>query len=402
MIRKGFVPGTVAALLCCAGALGAAPPLASSADIAAVASVVAPALPAEVRLPNSRQWNMRATGSDREYAIFVAVPDGPVPDSGYAVIYVLDGNAMFLTATEAVRAYARRRDAGRDARAIVVGIGYPEGSDFLRERGFDLTPDVHEERISGPTGGAEAFLNFIEHDLKPRIAREFRVDPQRQALMGHSYGGLFTLGVLARHHEAFQTYVGMSSSFWFGGHDLSNRVAAFAQARAKQATPVRVLLTVGEFEQRPAPDEWVRNPKRAAKMVRDLESRGQIKRAQEAARQLAQVPDLLVDFHEIPGEDHGSVIPAAIGRGVDFILGGPRMIPPVPDARDYLKMTAEARYHLRMEVRALPDPVRIPWLNTLKANLTRGLDEAQRKMLHEERQEMDRRFDSLPHAVNAD
>ena len=65
-------------------------------------------------------------------------------------------------------------------------------------------------------------------------------------------------------------------------------------------------------------------------------------------------------------------------------------------------MTPEGRYQLRMQVRALPDPNRIPWLNGLKAALGSGLDKDARQRLHAERQQMDERFGSRPHAVNAD
>ncbi len=390
-------PFAAAALLCCGGWLSA---IVVPARAAAPAPVEAAA--AEVRLPQSRQWTQRATGSGREYAIFVAVPDGPAPEGGYATIYVLDGNAMFLTTAEAVRAYARRRDPERDTRAIVVGIGYPDGVDVAAARTLDMTPAVQEPRSRYPVGGADAFLDFIEDDLKPRIARELPVDPRRQALMGHSLGGLFTLYTLTRRPQAFQTYVDMSGSFWFGGHDLSARVAAFAQAREADAPPVRVLLTAGEFEQHPSPEDWARDPERASKAAEDLARRGQVVRAQDAARQLAQAPGVLVDVREIAGEDHGTVIPAAIGRGVDFILNGPRGVPPVPTAQEYLQLGPEGRYRLRLQVRALPDPHRIPWLNALKAHLEQGLDAAQRTKLHEERQEMDARHGSRPHRVNAD
>ena len=391
-----------AVLLCCVGGGGAmaAMPAAAAEPSPPAAQVAAQV--AEVRLPQSRQWTQRATGSGREYAVFVAIPDGPAPAGGYATIYVLDGNALFLTAAEAVRAYARRRDPERDTRAIVVGIGYPDGVDIPAARTFDMTPPVQEPRSRYPAGGADAFLAFIEDDLKPRIAREFAVDPRRQALMGHSFGGLFTLYTLTRRPQAFQTYVGMSSSFWFGGHDLSTRVAAFAQARGADAEPLRVLMTAGEFEQRPSPEDWARDPERASKAAADLAQRGQVVRAREAAQQLAQAPHMLVDMREIAGEDHGTVIPAAIGRGVDFILNGPRDVPPVPTAQAYMALGPEGRYRLRLTVRALPDPNRIPWLNALKANLKHGLDAAQRKQLHDERQQMDASHGSQPHQVNAD
>ena len=47
---------------------------------------------------------------------------------------------------------------------------------------------------------------------------------------------------------------------------------------------------------------------------------------------LAALPGMLVDFREIAGEDHGTVISAAIGRGLDFVVAGPPAVPPVPSA----------------------------------------------------------------------
>src|SRR5690606_21869005 len=143
------------------------------------------------------QRTMRATGSGREYRIYIALPNGPAPAAGYAVVYVLDGDAMFHTMVDTVRAYERRPDGGEHTRAVVVGIGYPPGTDIAAARTLDLTPVASDEpRVLKPNGGADAFLAFVEDDLKPAINREINIDPQRQALFGHSFGGLFTLHAL--------------------------------------------------------------------------------------------------------------------------------------------------------------------------------------------------------------
>jgi len=281
---------------------------------------VAAGEPRPVRLPDSRQWTLHAEGNGRDYAIFVALPDGEPPEDGWPVIYILDANRMFLTAAETVRAYSQRRDAEARLRAIVVGIGYPPGVEVSRARSFDLTPDLPDSRMQHPTGGAEAFLDVIEHELKPEIERRFPVNRQRQALMGHSLAGMFTVNALTRRPQAFQTWVGMSASFWFGQHDLPRRVSTFAEQHASSGIPVRVLFTVGEYEQQPRPELWTRDPERAARMAEDLAARGQIDHAQHAAAQLQQVPGMQVEFHLIAGEDHGTVIPAAIARGIRFIL----------------------------------------------------------------------------------
>jgi len=263
---------------------------------------------------------MHSQGNGRDYEIFVALPEDAAPENGYPVIYILDANSMFLTAVETVRAYSRRRDAGANLRAIVVGIGYPEGTDISAARSFDLTPAVNEPRSRYPVGGADAFLEFIESELKLEIERRFPVNRKQQALMGHSLAGMFTLGVLTKRSQAFQTYVGMSASFWFGQHDLSQKVTRFVETHTTHEIPVRVLLTVGEFEQQPRPEYWIQTPERAATMARDLAARGQIAHAQRAASQLNDIPGIQADFTLIASEDHGPVIPAAIARGVRFVL----------------------------------------------------------------------------------
>jgi hypothetical protein len=95
MIKRHH-PLAAAALLCCGGFASLVLPLPVHAATEIAGDV------SEVRLPQSREWTMRATGSGREYRIFVALPDGPEPEDGYTTIYVLDGNAMFLTTAEAV------------------------------------------------------------------------------------------------------------------------------------------------------------------------------------------------------------------------------------------------------------------------------------------------------------
>src|SRR3546814_9477763 len=104
---------------------------------------------------------------------------------------------------------------------------------------------------------------------------------------------------------------------------------------------------------------------------------------------IEDMPGVWFEFQEMSAEDHGRVIPASIGRAVFFDLTGPK-IPPVPDAQAYVEMVAQQRYDLRLQVRDLPDSVRIPWLNQFKKILHEGLTRAQLESLHEERNRMDR------------
>ncbi len=348
-------------------------------------------------VPGAQQFDLRA--GEREYRVFVSVPAKPAPAAGYGVLYVLDGNAMFLTALESVRALERRPDVPKDLATVVVGIGYPEGTDIGTARTFDLTPaGSGNPRIKAPSGGADAFLDFIERDLKPKIAALAPVDPARQGIFGHSFGGLFVLHALASRPQVFQSYMAASPSVWFADPLIRDALAQMLRTR-KQGEPMpRLLVTAGEYEQTPSPAMRVQPD--AARMISLLRDRRQVDSARAIAELVGQGGGE-TRFAEIAGEDHGSVIPAAISRAVYFMLSPPLPVPEVPTAQAYLRMTPEQRYDLRLRVRDLPDNARIPWLNRLKKTLHDGLTPEQAKTLHEERNRMDADNGTRPHAVNA-
>lgn len=83
--------------------------------------------------------------------------------------YLVDGNAMFLSATDIVR--HRKLRYGSQANCVVVDVGYPLiDSVYSDRRDLDLTPPSFRYTPSnGPDGrpnlrpysGADSFLDFI-------------------------------------------------------------------------------------------------------------------------------------------------------------------------------------------------------------------------------------------------
>lgn len=358
-----------------------------------------------VTVANSAQWDMRAHGSERTYRVFVSVPEAPAPAAGYPVLYVLDANSMFLTAMETVRRYEGRPDTSDAPPTVVVGIGYPPETDISPARVWALTPsaDVAEPLIDIPTGGADQFLKFIQTQVKPAVAAFVDIDSKRQTLFGHSLGGLFTLHVLASKPQTFQTYVAASPSLWYGKNTVLKELDAMADSFTLAAgeAPLRVQLTVGEFEQTLAPWVGPRGPD-SAKM---LTAMAQVPHAIHAMQVLDASKDISARYQLIIGEDHGSVIPAAIMHAVRFMERGYLLpqakAPPVPGPQEYLDMSADQRYRLRMQVRALPDALRIPWVEGLKKSVSQLPDEPHHA-LHRERNRMDKLHGTLPRAVNAE
>lgn len=377
---------------------------AAAVTVTAAAPAEALAQAAQVSvLPDATAWEMTSKAGHR-YQIFAAWPKGEAPAGGWPVVYVLDANIMFGTMVDAVRAMERRQPSQP---AVIVGIGYPQDLDARIERARDLTARLGTPEPTLPgTGGAEGFADFVESELKPAIAARFRVDPARETIFGHSYGGHFVLYTLVNRPGLFDNWIAASPSLWFenrllASHNVRDRIGP--KLAASGATG-RVLITAGEYEQGVDPD--FPNPRLPEMMERKM-----VDNAREYAEFLAAQPGIEARFDKLAGEDHGSVIPAAITRGIRFAFApgakqpapAPKPVPfknptryKVPDAATYLKMTPEARYDLRMKVRRLPEAQRKAWVAEFERSLQTGLTYWPNRLLAEERVEMDKKHGTAP------
>lgn len=300
-----------------AGILRANRRLLLKAPLALAASLAVPALAAETpaaMVPGSAQWDMMAGGDPaRSYRIFAAWPPTEPPPGGFPVLYLLDGNSVFGTAVDAMRVAGSRGAGMEPSPAIVVAIGYPTDRPFdLARRTRDYTPPAAVGAPAG-TGGADAFLAFLETELKPEVERRFRIDRGRQTLFGHSYGGLFVLHALFTHPDGFQRYVAASPSIWWQDKAVLHSERRFTEAPTADAASRSLLITVGEWEL-PPPAGTVVDPahderRRQARVVEN---------ARELAERLTMLAPrgLAVEFVMFADETHGSVIGPAVGRAV--------------------------------------------------------------------------------------
>lgn len=262
----------------------------------------------------------------RDYRIFVWQPatgqmNGPLP-----VVYLLDGNGTFPIAAAAAALQSRRPERTGVQPAIIVGIGYPTTLWLDAERRtYDYTPPLPADALPrrpddgnwSRTGGADRFLDFIEHELRPRLEGEFDIDRDNSALFGHSFGGLFVLHTLFTRPHLFRTYAAASPSIWFGGEHLMAAKTRFMESAPLMPTR-RLLVTVGSLEQTEAQsgdgapsgyDSWIRRNR-------------MVENARGLAADLATMDTaaLNVAFNEFEDENHASVLPAAISRALRFAL----------------------------------------------------------------------------------
>jgi len=279
-----------------------------------------------VRIPFSEEYLLASPSTGGEYRILVAWPDTDPPADGFPSIWLLDGNALFGTVVDAVRMRSRRPDVTGVPPAIVIGIGSPDptGSDRMR-RTLDFTPFPPAGDAGAlpgpPTGGAEAFLSFLESGLRPSIEARLPVSPGRRALFGHSLGGLFALHVMATGQADFRAYVASSPSIWWSRDRLLASLSAAATHPSPGINAPRVMITVGEYEEELGPDER-EAPGAESKAARRMDRR-MVTDARTAAARLQPIIERggAVHLEIFPGEDHASTTLRTISRCLRFALG---------------------------------------------------------------------------------
>ena len=135
-------------------------------------------------------------------AIYIDFPLSFDPNSTrqYPVLYLLDGDALLDIVSTVQRYYS----GGFTPEMIVVGIANDEN------RTRDLTTSTVDNFYT-ENGAAEKFTQFIEKELIPFVEKKYPVT-QYRTLVGHSYGGLFTINTLLYHRDLFENYLAIDPS----------------------------------------------------------------------------------------------------------------------------------------------------------------------------------------------
>jgi len=153
--------------------------------------------------------------------IWIAYPEYYNQESNkkYPVVYILDGETQ-LRALDAVCNYYEGHFLPD---MILVGISNAD------HRMRDLTPSEMKMRYGWPvneeTGGAERFNDFIESELIPYIDSILPTTNYR-TLIGHSFGGLFTINTLVNHSHLFRNYIAIDPSLDWDDQKLLNQSKA--------------------------------------------------------------------------------------------------------------------------------------------------------------------------------
>ncbi|MBK8291557.1 MAG: hypothetical protein IPK96_12105 [Flammeovirgaceae bacterium] len=119
----------------------------------------------------TRNFTLQAASNGALYEIKVALPEdyNSLVEKN-ATLYVLDGEENFDFVARHCKEIS---DQYGVANVVVVSIGYGQ------DRSIDYTPT----QVSSTTGGGAQFLDFIEHQVIPRIEQDFMWTPHEVAVL---------------------------------------------------------------------------------------------------------------------------------------------------------------------------------------------------------------------------
>ena len=301
-----------------------------------------------------KQMELKSSKGD-DYRIILSVPREAPPHGGYPVIYVVDGNAWTALVAGIIGTNLEFGLKSKTVPAVVVGIGYPTDNPWdIHRRTHDLTPPTRfGADVTAVTGGAANrqlaggdidLMDFIDRSVKPLVESSAPINLRRQVLVGHSLGGLFTIDTLLNRPASYQTYIALSPSLWWDHEMIFSRVSRFLGKNGRRPR-FRIFMSSGSAEQywTPAYRRLVeqaltnRSPNVFTKLASNAPGPTEVatemqKMHQEALKrfEMVELPKRLEQefrahgldstYVVFPGEDHFSVVPAALGTAVPWAL----------------------------------------------------------------------------------
>jgi uncharacterized protein len=173
----------------------------------------------------NNKWTVYSTNVQDSFVISVQLPEeyGKDTNINYPTVYMLDANFHFPILASTIRQYEM---AGMLPPIILVGIGYKSFQlmDSLRTRDYLYPAALPSDEIKA-IGGGQKFNDFISNQLLPYIDSCYKTNKTNRSLLGHSFGGYFTLYALLNQAENnktfFTNFAAASPSLWYNNFYLT-------------------------------------------------------------------------------------------------------------------------------------------------------------------------------------
>ncbi|HXT71254.1 MAG TPA: alpha/beta hydrolase-fold protein [Vicinamibacterales bacterium] len=183
------------------------------------------------------RFQSKILGQERE--LIVHLPPAHDPRKRYPVLYVLDGSSQDQPLADKLESLSAQ---GLVPATIVVEIPNMTGAN----RTFQLVPPFMRTDPAipdSPKGTGDQFLEFMEKELIPFIAKQYGASDTRM-FAGNSRGGLLVMYSLVAKPDLFAGRFCFSTPLWREDNLLVERVSTFLAGR----TPMKSFLYVSAGE----------------------------------------------------------------------------------------------------------------------------------------------------------
>lgn len=279
-----------------------------------------------VSLPNTEIKFLTSSENGIKYKLYISLPEGyhsiesHSHRDSYPVLYLLDPDVEFSLAESIARTLVNYNTINP---FIIVGIGYQE-QDLAKmdtktfwdqwdiNRARDYVPievktgvddfekgDADHAGLATHTGGSEKFKNFIEKEIIPDINRSYRTSNER-GLFGHSQGGLFAAWMMLNHPLIFKNYIILSPSLWIEQGQMIQQVFKLSNSAGMKA-----YFAVGSLEYD--------------------SNRSMVDEVKLFYSKLPHSNSFESKLDIIEGENHVSMVPAALTKGLKFLFSEQRL-----------------------------------------------------------------------------
>ncbi|CAN5689323.1 alpha/beta hydrolase-fold protein [soil metagenome] len=166
----------------------------------------------------------------------------------YPVVYVTDANFYFPMLSAMLTQYEK---GGLLPPLILVGIGYDsfESMDSLRVRDYLYPAALASDEMTTQGGGIK-FYSFITDALIPHVDSLFRTSKNNRSLLGHSFGGYFSLYAMlnqvGNNRNDFNNFISASPSLWYHDFYLKQLTGKLKERSNKDS--LGLFMTVGGLE----------------------------------------------------------------------------------------------------------------------------------------------------------
>jgi len=196
-------------------------------------------------LPRTEIVPIKDTQADRQYELFIKLPEGYEKNKGknYPVIYFTDADVHLelLSGTEFIM-----------GEVILVGISDQKdlNKDIdghnSRARDYSISKSSNPERQAKyKFGQASNHLTFIRNNVIKFIESNYRTDPSNRTYFGFSLGGLFGTYALMTQPDTFKNYILGSPSLW---RDIPLLFSLENSELKSKSQKINLFISYGELE----------------------------------------------------------------------------------------------------------------------------------------------------------